>query len=503
MNRSRPPKLDRPAQQRLALAQRPAPYVLAVEVEHVEQVVVDGDAGGQGPFGVADPEPLLQPGKARGAVVKGDDLAVHQQVRTTGQRLHQLGVGAVHLAAGARVQGHPTVAPLRPAAHPIQLALEDPVGIRERLVGEHRLHRRVIVHRAGTSTISHNLADRQPETIITDVRARNRHSPRTRPRAPDPGSRRPRRGAARPWRRRRRRRAGSAGGGRGGPGPEVLRGTGGAAVSRGRPPRAGRAPQLDAAWLAIVERLRARELRGRPLVFGGRSMGARVACRTAADGGAIGVLCLAFPLLPPRRAKATKPPESRLPELDSVPVPTLVIQGVRDQFGMPPEGACRQVVQVTGDHSLRTGLATIGETVGAWLDQLIAGQMVDPERMLGRSDRVGLGLSQVELGAEVDRHQRATVGGVGGLDRAPVGVGGLPDDRQPETGAGLGARIARAVEAIEHVRQVLLVKAGTVVADGQRPVVQGDLDRLAGRAPLDRVVEQVGHRASDPIALAA
>jgi predicted alpha/beta-hydrolase family hydrolase len=132
-----------------------------------------------------------------------------------------------------------------------------------------------------------------------------------------------------------------------------------------------RAPQLDAAWMAIVDRLRARELRGRPLIFGGRSMGARVACRTAPPGGAVGVVCLAFPLLPPRRAKATKAPESRLPELDSVPVPTLVIQGVRDQFGMPPAGAHREVVQVTGDHSLRTGLAAISETVGAWLDRLI------------------------------------------------------------------------------------------------------------------------------------
>lgn len=132
-----------------------------------------------------------------------------------------------------------------------------------------------------------------------------------------------------------------------------------------------RAPQLDAAWMAVVGRLRARELRGRPLIFGGRSMGARVACRTAAEGGAVGVLCLAFPLLPPRRANATKAPESRLPELDSVPVPTLVIQGARDQFGMPPDGAHREVVHVTGDHSLRTGLAAIGETVGAWLDRLI------------------------------------------------------------------------------------------------------------------------------------
>src|SRR5436190_23226738 len=63
-----------------------------------------------------------------------------------------------------------------------------------------------------------------------------------------------------------------------------------------------RAPQLDAAWIAVIERLRAGELAGLPLVVGGRSMGARVACRTAHTTGAVAVLCLAFPLQPPHRA---------------------------------------------------------------------------------------------------------------------------------------------------------------------------------------------------------
>ena len=62
------------------------------------------------------------------------------------------------------------------------------------------------------------------------------------------------------------------------------------------------APRLDAAWTAVVGDLVARELRGLPLVVGGRSSGARVACRTAEATGAVGVICLAFPLQPPARA---------------------------------------------------------------------------------------------------------------------------------------------------------------------------------------------------------
>jgi predicted alpha/beta-hydrolase family hydrolase len=82
------------------------------------------------------------------------------------------------------------------------------------------------------------------------------------------------------------------------------------------------AHRLDEAWLAVVARLRERELRGLPLLVGGRSSGARVACRTAARAEAAAVLCLAFPLQPPRRTGATPAP-SRLGELDAVTVPTL------------------------------------------------------------------------------------------------------------------------------------------------------------------------------------
>jgi hypothetical protein len=128
------------------------------------------------------------------------------------------------------------------------------------------------------------------------------------------------------------------------------------------------ARQLDAAWTAVVEHLRAGELGGLPLVVGGRSAGARVACRTAEATGAVAVLCLAFPLRPPRRSG--DPAASRLPELDAVEVPTLVVQGVRDPFGMPPAGLRRTVVEVQGDHSLRTDLQAVAAAVESWLEGL-------------------------------------------------------------------------------------------------------------------------------------
>ena len=127
------------------------------------------------------------------------------------------------------------------------------------------------------------------------------------------------------------------------------------------------AKQLDAAWTAVVEHLRANELAGLPLVLGGRSLGARVACRTSKDLGAAAVLCLAFPLQPPRRSK---PAESRLPELDAVEVPMLVVQGERDPFGMPPEGPRRTVARVAGDHGLKADLEAVGAAVRAWLSLL-------------------------------------------------------------------------------------------------------------------------------------
>jgi predicted alpha/beta-hydrolase family hydrolase len=127
------------------------------------------------------------------------------------------------------------------------------------------------------------------------------------------------------------------------------------------------ARQLDAAWAAVVGRLMEGELRSLPLLVGGRSSGARVACRTAGSTGAAGVLCLAFPLVPPRRRAAAEPPPSRLPELDAVTVPTLVVQGARDPFGMPPAGPNRTVVEVAGDHSLRTDLDAVRDAVREWL----------------------------------------------------------------------------------------------------------------------------------------
>ncbi len=126
------------------------------------------------------------------------------------------------------------------------------------------------------------------------------------------------------------------------------------------------AGQLDAAWLAVVGRLRDDELRGLPLVVGGRSAGARVACRTAAETGAAGVLCLAFPVHPPG-----KPEKSRLEELDAVTVPALVVQGLSDPFGMPPDGPDRAVVKVRGNHSLKGDLDAVRAAVRAWLPAVV------------------------------------------------------------------------------------------------------------------------------------
>jgi uncharacterized protein len=126
------------------------------------------------------------------------------------------------------------------------------------------------------------------------------------------------------------------------------------------------AGQLDTAWTAVVEHLRGDELRDLPLVVGGRSAGARVACRTAADSDATAVLCLAFPLHPPGR-----PEKTRQAELDAVEVPTLVVQGESDPFGMPAAGAERSVVTVPGSHSLKTDLGAVAAAVRDWLPGVV------------------------------------------------------------------------------------------------------------------------------------
>ena len=119
------------------------------------------------------------------------------------------------------------------------------------------------------------------------------------------------------------------------------------------------AKTLDAAWIAVVEQLDFDV----PVITGGRSAGARVACRTASATGAVAVLCLAFPLISPRG-------DSRQPELDGVKVPVLVVQGTTDRFGMPEPAGRREVVQVAGDHGLKKDLGAVEEAVREWLERV-------------------------------------------------------------------------------------------------------------------------------------
>jgi predicted alpha/beta-hydrolase family hydrolase len=131
-----------------------------------------------------------------------------------------------------------------------------------------------------------------------------------------------------------------------------------------------RPPQLDEAWTLVIDDLASHELEGLALVVGGRSAGARVACRTAGPSGAAAVLCLAFPLRPPARA-GKEPGPSRLPELDAVHVPMLIVQGENDRFGMPEPGPNREVAVVKGDHSLRSDSEAVRAAVERWLGELV------------------------------------------------------------------------------------------------------------------------------------
>jgi uncharacterized protein len=128
---------------------------------------------------------------------------------------------------------------------------------------------------------------------------------------------------------------------------------------------APRAPVLDADWAAILEQLAADQLRGLALIAGGRSSGARVACRTATSTGGIAVLCLAFSLV-------ARLGISRQEELDGAGVPVLVVQGDSDRFGVPAPAAGRSVAVVKGDHGLRSDLAGVADAVGSWLRTILA-----------------------------------------------------------------------------------------------------------------------------------
>jgi predicted alpha/beta-hydrolase family hydrolase len=138
-------------------------------------------------------------------------------------------------------------------------------------------------------------------------------------------------------------------------------------AGRRSPPRA---PNLDEAWIAVLDDL-GTDFGDLPVISGGRSSGARVACRTAEATGAVGVLCLAFPLIPPQRKGSTAAPQSRQPELDAVTVPMLIVQGDGDRFGMPEPGGQRQVAVVRGDHGLKSDLDAVGAAVRDWLAGLV------------------------------------------------------------------------------------------------------------------------------------
>lgn len=130
----------------------------------------------------------------------------------------------------------------------------------------------------------------------------------------------------------------------------------------------GSAARQDAAWLEITRKLR-RRFPGVPLVQGGRSNGARVACRTAPAAGARAVLALAFPLHPPGH-----PDRSRAAELQEAGTDVLVVNGAADPFGIPePSGAIQVVVLPGATHALSRQGSEIRQTVQNWLAGLVAG----------------------------------------------------------------------------------------------------------------------------------
>ncbi|MEV4068542.1 alpha/beta family hydrolase [Nonomuraea fuscirosea] len=124
----------------------------------------------------------------------------------------------------------------------------------------------------------------------------------------------------------------------------------------------GSAARQDEAWEVVLDELRAARP-GLPVVQGGRSNGARVACRTAKAVGAAAVVALAFPLHPPG-----KPERSRADELRGAGVDVLVVNGDRDPFGVPDAGDAARLVVLPGEgHELRRDPARVGEVVAEWI----------------------------------------------------------------------------------------------------------------------------------------
>jgi uncharacterized protein len=137
-------------------------------------------------------------------------------------------------------------------------------------------------------------------------------------------------------------------------------------VKRRRAP--GSPDRQDAAWAEAVAALRAKAGPSLPLIQGGRSNVARVACRTARAVGARAVIALAFPLHPPGR-----PALSRAAELAAAGTDVLVVNGERDPFGIPERTGKIQVVVLAGEsHALSRRPGEAGRAAGSWLRELLA-----------------------------------------------------------------------------------------------------------------------------------
>jgi hypothetical protein len=129
----------------------------------------------------------------------------------------------------------------------------------------------------------------------------------------------------------------------------------------------GSPDRQDAAWVELVAVLRSAVGVGLPLIQGGRSNGARVACRTARAVGARAVIALAFPLHPPGR-----PGQSRADELAAAGTDVLVLNGDRDPFGIPESSGRTRVVVLAGEtHALSRHPGETGRTAGSWLRELL------------------------------------------------------------------------------------------------------------------------------------
>jgi uncharacterized protein len=130
----------------------------------------------------------------------------------------------------------------------------------------------------------------------------------------------------------------------------------------------GSPERQDAAWVEVIAALRAAVGAGLPLIQGGRSNGARVACRTAPTVGALAVIALAFPLHPPGR-----PDRSRAAELAAAGTDVLVVNGERDPFGIPESTGKTRVVVLAGEsHPLSRRPGEAGRATGAWLREVLA-----------------------------------------------------------------------------------------------------------------------------------